>query len=125
MLHMLQEKVLTVGELRHRFDNAWQPVDSYLRLYQPLSFDLVDPSKIVEKAIHWNGLVRQLRKRYQDFYIYLLLGRPSDDSDGGRLRAFQQAYEALGEDRDRKELVPEEEAPRFGETVEKEIKAAA
>lgn len=122
VLPRLQEKTLTVGELHHHFKNAWQPSGGYLRLYQPLSFDLIEPSNIVEKAIHWNGLLRQLRKADPDFFIYLLLGRPLDAL---RLKAFKQAYDTLAEDHNRKELVPEEEAPSFAAAVEKDIKAVA
>ena len=122
VLFRLQEKTLTVGELHHHFKNSWQPSGGYLRLYQPLSFDLIEPSKIVEKAIHWSGLLRQLRKADSSFFIYLLLGKPLDDR---RQIAYQQAYDTLAEDHQKKELVSEEDAPTFAAAVEKEIKAVA
>ena len=122
VLARLQEKTLNAGELRHHFKNSWQPPGGYLRLYQPLSFDLIDPSNIVEKAIQWSGLLRQLRKADPHFFIYLLLGRPSDVH---RLNAFKQAHETLAEDQQRTELVLEEEAPSFAGIVEQEIKAVA
>jgi hypothetical protein len=123
VLPRLHEKVLSVGELQLRFDAAWQPIGSYLRLYKPLSFDLVDPSNIVEKAVRWSALVRQLRKGDQDFFIYLLVGAPRDTS---HMRAFDQAVEALKEDEPgRKQLVPEEDAPVFAQQVEEEVKALA
>ncbi|MBI2927517.1 MAG: DUF3037 domain-containing protein [Verrucomicrobia bacterium] len=122
VLHRLQEKTLAVGELRHRFENAWQPPGGYLRLFQPLSFDLLEPSDIVEKAVRWGALIHQLRKADPDFFIYLLLGRPS--GQGHSLQAFQQASETLREDTgERKELVAEDEAPAFATAIEKEIKA--
>ena len=122
VLARMQEQTLTVGELHHHFKNAWQPAGGHLRLYQPLSFDLVEPSDIVEKAIRWSGLLRQLRKADSDFFIYLLLGKPSD---ARRLKAFKQAYDTLAEDHQKKELIPEEDAPSFAAAVEKEIKAVA
>jgi hypothetical protein len=121
VLQRFQEKTLTVGKLKHRFE-AWQPAGGYLRLFQPLSFDLIDPSKIVEKAIHWNGLLRQFRKADSDFYAYLLIGAPSDND---RKEAFKQACDTLAEDGNQKELVREEEAPKFAAGIEKEIKAIA
>ena len=121
VLHRFQEKVLTVGKLKHRFENAWQPQGGYLRLFQPLSFDLLDSSNIVEKAVHWNGLLKQLRKADPNFYIYLLLGQPTDQE---RLEAYNQAFETLSEDGDRKDLVPEREASEFAAGVEQQIKAA-
>ncbi len=120
-LHRLQEKTLTVGKLTHRFE-AWQPQGRYLRLFQPLSFDLLNSSKIVEKAIHWNGLLREFHKADPNFFAYLLIGAPSDEA---RIDAFNQAYEALAEDDGKKQLVPEDAAPSFAAAVEKEIKAAA
>jgi hypothetical protein len=119
--HYLHDKVLTAGELRHHFENAWEPAGGYLRVFQPLSFDLLEASDIVEKAITCNGVLRQLRKGHPDFYIYLLLGRPAGSS---RNRAFAQAYETLAEDGGRKEIFPEEQAAQFAEAVEKEIKGA-
>ncbi len=124
VLQRLSEKVLAVGELRHRFENAWQPPGGYLRLFQPLSFDLLQPSDIVEKAVRWSALIRQLRKADSEFLIYLLLGRPS--GEGHSRRAFQQAHETLSEETSgRKELIPEEKASIFAAAVEKEIKATA
>ncbi len=120
VLQRFQEKTLTVGKLTHRFENVWQPPGSYLRLFQPLSFDLIDPSKIVQKAINWNGLLRQLRKANSDFYAYLLVGAPTDKD---RQDAFEQAYETLDEGGDRKQLVREGEASSFTAGMEKEIKA--
>jgi hypothetical protein len=120
VLARLQEKTLNVGELRHRFENAWQPQGSYLRLFQALSFDLLQPSDIVEKAVRWGGLIRQLRKD-QDFLIYFILGRPS--GLGHFQKAFDQAFQTLSEETGRKELVREKEIPRVAAVVEQEIKS--
>lgn len=121
VLQRFQEKVLSVGELRHRFENTWQPSGSYLRLYQPLSLDLLEPSGIVEKAVRWRALIGELRKAEPEFFIYLLLGRPSESSSN---RAYKQACETLAEQEGRKRLVSEEEAPQFAEAVEREVKSA-
>jgi hypothetical protein len=122
ILSRLQERTLVVGKLKHTFETAWQPERGYLRLYQPLSFDLVDSSKIVEKAIRWKGLIRELRKANPDFFVYLLLGQPAD---GERMEAFLQARETLDEDGEKKRLIPEEKAPEFAIEVEQEMKSAA
>jgi len=123
VLHRFQEKVLHVGELYCTFKNTWQPRDSYLRVFQPLSFDLVDTSDIVEKAVDWGGMVRQLRKVDSEFEINLLLGRPNDQS---KWTAFAQAQEVLTEDvTGRKRLVLEERAPEFARQVAEEIQANA
>jgi hypothetical protein len=123
VLSRMQEKTLAVGELHHRFENAWQPQGGYLRLFQALSFDLMQPSDIVEKAVRWSALIRHLRKADADFLIYLILGRPS--GQGQAQKAFDQAYETLNEETGgRKELFPEEEAPSFVAAVERDIKAA-
>jgi hypothetical protein len=121
ILQNFQEKTLIVGELRHRFEISWQPIRSYLRLFQPLSFDLIDSSDIVEKAVHWSGLVRQLRKTDPEFEINLLLGRPSDQS---RWSAFEEARSVLNEDLPgRKRLVAEERASEFANQVADEIQS--
>lgn len=122
VLSRLQEKVLVVGELRHRFENAWQPDGKRVRLYQPLSFDLLEPSDIVEKAVRWGALIHHLRKGQAEFYIYLLVGGPTDSR---RRRAFDQALETLSAEDGQKEVVQEEDAPRFAADVEQEIKFGA
>lgn len=123
VLQRLQEKTLAVGELRHRFENAWHPPGGYLRLLQPLSFDLLQPSDIVEKAVRWSALIRQLRKADSNFLIYLLLGRPR--GEGHFTKAFNQACETLSEETTgRKELFPEEEAPHFADKLQAEISAS-
>jgi hypothetical protein len=122
ILSPLQEKTLIVGKLVHTFETAWQPEGGYLRLYQPLSFDLVDSSRIVEKAVRWKGLIKEFRKVNSDFYVYLLLGKPSDQE---RMEAYEQARETLDEDGERKKLIPEANAREFASEVEQEMKAAA
>lgn len=62
ILTRLQDKELTAGSFRHRFEHTWQPEGGLLHLLLPLSFDLVDPSNIVDKAIGWTGRIRLLRK---------------------------------------------------------------
>ena len=119
--HYLREKLLMAGEFRHRFENAWEPPGGYARIFQPLSFDLVERSDIVEKAIKWNGVLRQLRKANPDFFIYLLLGRPGSKD---RIPAFEQARETLQEDGNRKELYEEDQASEFASKVETEIRAS-
>ena len=122
VLHRFQEKVLHVGELYCTFKNAWQPRGGYLRVFHPLSFDLIDTSDIVEKAVDWGGKLRQLRKVDRDFEINLLLGRPRDQSKSA---AFEQAQQVLAEDvKGRKHLVPEERAPEFAQRVAEEIQAS-
>lgn len=123
VLHRFQEKTLFFGELRHRFKLSWQPASSYLRIYQPLSFDLLESSGIVEKAVGWSALVRQLRRADPEFEINLLLGKPLDQS---KWPAFTQAQAVLEEEvLGRKKLVPEEGASEFAQQVSEEIQATA
>ncbi|MBM3835182.1 MAG: hypothetical protein FJ403_18295 [Verrucomicrobia bacterium] len=69
-------------------------------------------------------MIRQLGKADPEFLIYLIRGRPTAQDHS--LKAFDQARATLNEETDgRKELVPEEDVPRFAAAVEKEIKAVA
>lgn len=122
-LPKLEQRTLEVGRLTHHFQ-AYGPLSGgHWRLFRPLSFDLVDPSEIVEKAVRWSGLLRQFRKVDPDFCMYFLLGRPADSS---HMDAFSQAQEALTEDRDpRKIIIPEERAPAFADELAGEIQAGA
>ncbi len=119
VLSSLEEKVLSVGSFEHRFEHAWQPAEGALHLLMPLSFDLVNPSDIVDKAIAWNGRVRFFRKSTLPFKAFLLLGKPSEKLHE---TAYAEAQEVLAsEDDSERTIVPEEEASLFAEEFSRKI----
>ena len=109
----LQEKELAAGSFRHRFEHTWQPEGGLLHLLLPLSFDLVDPSNFVNKAIGWTDRIRPLRKSAPDFRAFLLVGKQSEQT---REPAYAEAKGLLESDAGPgQEIVPEEQASAFAE----------
>lgn len=119
ILSSLHERELTAGSFRHRFDHAWQPTHGPLHLLLPLSFDLVEASNIVDKAVTWNGRFRLLRKSAPDFKAFLLLGKPSlPDHES----AYDEAREVLESDADsERKIVTEEQASVFADEFARSV----
>jgi hypothetical protein len=119
ILSSLHEQELAAGSFRHRFEHAWQPQQGPLHLLLPLSFDLVDPSNIVDKAIGWNGRIHLLRKSAPDFKAFLLIGRPSDQTHES---AYAEAKAVLeSETGSARTIVPEEEATAFADEFSRSV----
>ena len=88
-------------------------------MFLPLSFDLVDPSGIVDKAIGWNGRIRLLRKSTPNFRAFLLIGKPAEQTHES---AYTEAKELLESDRDpERKIVPEEQASAFAEEFSQSV----
>ncbi len=123
ILTRLQEKILIAGEFKQKFEHTWQAENGILHLFRPLTFDLVDTSEIVGKALDWSGRVKELRKAQPDFLIYLLLGAPESKS---KMKAFEQAKTTLIEGvPGNKRILMEEEAPLLADDLAREMKLAA
>jgi hypothetical protein len=119
ILSSLQAKELSAGSFRHRFEHAWQPEQGPLHLLLPLSFDLVDSSGIVDKAVAWSGRVRLLRKAAPQFEAFLLIGKPSEKAHEP---AYAEAIDLLESDRDSKRtIVPEDQADAFAEVFYRSV----
>jgi hypothetical protein len=111
VLASLQESELSVGSFCHRFEHAWQPESGPLHLLVPLSFDLVEPSDIVDKAVTWRGRVRLLRTATLKFKVFMLLGRPSVETHEQAYFEAKAVLESEGDSDQR--VVPEDEASQF------------
>lgn len=73
--------------LDYDFPYAWN--NGEWNALQPLSFDLVDPSRIRDKATVWMGRVLALRMSQQNIHLSFILGmpresRPQDVKDAAR-----------------------------------------
>jgi hypothetical protein len=113
VLSSLHEQELVAGSFRHVFEHAWQPERGPLHLLLPLSFDLLDPSNIVDKAIGWNGRIRLLRKSAPNFRAFLLIGKPSEPIHQS---AYDEAKDVLESEADSaRKIVPEEQATAFAD----------
>lgn len=112
----VQEKRIETSDYQYKFDFGWK--NSIWHLYEPVSFDLVTPSGIIEKANTWIGRTTALSKASEDFKIYFLLGEPKTPEGH---KAFIKARHLLEMAPGKKELVPEAEIEAFADGVADEI----
>ena len=99
----------------HEFENAWK--NGKWNVYQTLSFDLIKPEDIRQKAYRWHAEAGFLAKSPEAHQLHFLLGEPQ----GGRNeRAYSDARKILASFQ-KVTLVEEDEAEDFGNSLEKEI----
>jgi Protein of unknown function (DUF3037). len=112
----LQEKRITAVDYDYEFQYAWK--NSIWHLYEPVSFDLMDPSSIVEKANRWLGRGVALHDSKERFKIHFLLGEPKQP---GTEKAFESARHLLAKIPVQKELISEQDMDAFAANVAAEI----
>jgi hypothetical protein len=112
----LAEKKIETKDYQYDFRFAWK--NSIWHLYEPVSFDLVDPGSIREKANKWLGRGMALDDAKEKFKIHFLLGEPRQDETK---KAFENAIHLLSKIPGQKELVRESELEHFAEHVAEEI----
>ena len=112
----LAEKTIETKDYQYDFQFAWK--NDIWHLYEPVSFDLVDPGSIREKANKWLGRGVALHDAREKFKIHFLLGEPQQDETK---KAFENAIHLLSKIPGQKELVRESEMEHFAEHVAEEI----
>ncbi len=110
------EKQIAAKDYDYRFQFAWK--NSIWHLYEPVSFDLVDPNSIVEKANKWLGRGIALQDASEKFKLYFLLGEPKLPATR---KAFDHAQHLLQKIPGKMELVRENELEDFTEKVAEDI----
>jgi hypothetical protein len=122
LLRHIQDKLDEIGlELMQGqlFDLPASLEASLSRVYEPISFDLLEESAIREKANKWLGRSLCLNESSDAFKLTFLLGAPQSS----RLRdAFQHAENILNKIPAKKEIVREEEAESFAQELESQLK---
>jgi hypothetical protein len=112
----LQEKKIRTHDYQYDFRFAWK--NDVWHLYEPVSFDLVDPGSIREKANKWLGRGVALNDAQEKFKIHFLLGEPRQAETK---KAFENAVHLLAKIPADKELVREGEMERFAREVANDI----
>jgi hypothetical protein len=86
--------------------------------YEPVSFDLMEPTSIVDKANTWVGRITSLSESREKFKPYLLLGEPREP----KLRTpFIKAQNILHKMPCKHEFVQEAEAEHFARDLKTEV----
>lgn len=112
----VSEKRIEAKDYQYDFDFGWK--NSIWHLYEPVSFDLVTPNSIIEKASKWLGRGTALSDASEEFKIYFLLGEPRDPANR---KAFEHARHLLEKIPGKKRLIPESDIETFTEEVANEI----
>lgn len=113
----LTPKKITGADYEYEFAHAWK--NGSWHVYEPVSFDMVEGASIVDKANKWLGRVTSLRDSAEEFQVYLLLGAPQE----ARLQAdYARAQNILRRMPGPTRLVPEGEAEKFAEELEREVR---
>ena len=100
----------------YEFKYCWK--NEVWRIHEPVSFDLIEPASITDKANGWLGKIMSLNDGGESFKLNILLGAPQDE----RLkRAFVKAQNIMNRMLCEHEFIKEDEAEGFAENLRKEI----
>jgi hypothetical protein len=102
----------------YEFKHSWK--NAKWHVCEPVSFDLLEPTSILDKANRWLGRATSLADSSEKFKMYILLGEPQSSS---LKSAFVKAQNILHKMPGEKELIRESEAEVFAEDLADQIKA--
>ena len=118
ILSRLHPKVIAVKGDEITFDHAWQ--NSQWHCIESLSFDLIKPQSIKDKAHSWLGRITSIKDTKEDFRVYFLVGEPQLE---GSRKAFDQALNVLHKTPVGHEIIRENEAEHFAADMAAKIAA--
>ena len=112
----LKPKLIVAPNFEYEFERSWK--NKIWHVYEPVSFDLVEESSILDKANRWVGRAASLRDSRDKFRMYLLLGEPRHE---GVKSAFRKAQNILNKIPGEKEFVLESDRDAFAHDLAREI----
>jgi|SRR5579859_594703 len=112
----LAPKRIVSPNFDYEFEHAWK--NNIWHVYEPVSFDLLEATSILDKANRWLGRGTSLADSREKFKMYLLLGEPSDPA---LKSAFIKAQNILYKMARKPELIKEGEAEDFAEEIAREV----
>ncbi|MEO8352871.1 MAG: DUF3037 domain-containing protein [Chthoniobacteraceae bacterium] len=113
---LVQPKEITTPDYHYEFPFARR--NGMWHVYQPVSFDLVDPDSIVEKGVRWFGRGSALHESNEPFKIHFLLGEPKNRNTRD---AFVHAQRLLEKIPGETELIRENDVESFADSVAEDI----
>jgi hypothetical protein len=116
VLSALTPKAIVAPNYEYEFRAGWK--NDVWHLYEPVSFDLVEPSSLLDKANRWWGRSASLAESSEPFQLHLLIGAPQSAS---LHQAFTKASNILRKMTGNPELIMESEAETFAADLEREI----
>ena len=118
VISRLTPKRIISPNFAYEFQHSWK--NENWHVYEPISFDLLEPTSILDKANRWLGRGMNLAESSEKFKMYLLLGGPQDHALNG---TFVKAQNILHKMPGRPELVKENEAEELAEELAVQIKS--
>jgi hypothetical protein len=116
LLSYLEPKKIIAPDFEYEFRAGWK--NEIWHVYEPVSFDLVEPSSLLDKANRWWGRSANLAESGERFQLHLLVGAPQN----ARLEeVFRRAQNILRKMSGNPEIVMEYDAERFAADLEHEI----
>jgi hypothetical protein len=112
----LQSHVIVANDYEYAFERAWK--NNQWHVLEPLSFDLENADSIKEKAARWLGRTVALHGATEEFKLYLLMGKPSQER---LMQAYTKAENLLNRIPVAKEFIREGEEEAFAMKVQSEI----
>ncbi len=113
--HLVPKKIVAPN-YEYEFRAGWK--NNVWHVYEPVSFDLVESSSVVEKANRWVGRSASLAESDEPFKLHLLIGEPQDS----RLHAvFRKANNILRKMSGSSEIIMESAAESFAADLEREL----
>lgn len=112
----LRQKKIEARDYQYEFAFGWQ--NSVWHVYEPVSFDLMNPGSIIEKANTWLGRGTALQDSREKFKLHLLLGEPRQP---GTSKAFEHARHLLARIPGHPELVREDRLSEFADDVAERV----
>jgi hypothetical protein len=118
ILSRFHPKVISVKDDEIAFNHAWK--NHQWHCLETVSFDLMQPQSIKDKAHSWLGRITSVKESKDEFRVYFLVGEPQLE---GSRKAFEQALNVLHKAPVAHEIIRENEAAHFAEEMAEKIAA--
>jgi hypothetical protein len=109
-------KKIVAPDYEYEFQHSWK--NRSWHVCEPVSFDLIEASSMLEKANRWVGRATILSESKEEFKIHVLLGEPQDKKLRG---TFIKAQNILHKMPAKKEFVSEGDAEQFADHLKSEM----
>lgn len=116
LLYAFENKTISGRDDEIEFEHAWK--NGIWHCIEPVSFDLSSPATIKEKAHKWLGQITSISDTREEFKLYLLTAKPSDQTLN---EAYEKAVKVLSKMPIQTEVIEEENFINFGRKLEKAI----
>jgi hypothetical protein len=116
VIHSLKPKRIIAPDYEYEFERARK--NEVWHTYEPVSFDLMEATSIVDKANTWVGRITSLAQSEEKFKPYFLLGEPRESKLRSAFIKAQNILHKMPYDHD---LVRETEAESFAEHLKAEV----